>query len=476
MPSRQNSYNLLLDTDSYKLTHWRQYPPGTEHVSAYIESRGGAPHEIVFFGLQAFLLDALCQPVQPWQIEETEALARAHLGRDDCFNRAGWEHILQRHGGRLPVSIEALPEGSVVGHRVPVLQVVNTDPACAWLTCYLETALLRAVWYPSTVASLSFACKRVLRRYLEETADSTAALDLQLHDFGARGATCEPAAAIGGAAHLLNFRGTDTLPALRLAQRCYGEPLAGVSIPAAEHSTITAWTRDGEVAAYRNLIRQFGGPGRTLAFVVDSYDLWHAIDHLLGEQLKREIEACGGRVAIRPDSGRPTAVVPEVVERLMRHFGHRVNGKGFRVLPDYLRVIQGDGVTPESLPQILAALKARGLSTENCTFGMGGGLLQRLDRDTLQWAMKASWLQIDGRPCDIAKTPVTDPGKASRAGRWAVTGEPGAYRAAAATQLGPQRNFLRPVFRNGRLLIRENFDLLRQRLRLHFESAEAGAG
>ena len=252
-----STHNLILNVDSYKLTHFLQYPPGTTRISSYIESRGGVFREVLLFGLQAFLKDHLSRPVTRADVDEAEEVSRAHLG---IFNREGWEHILERHGGWLPLEIQALPEGSVVGWHVPVLQVINTDPACFWLPSYLETALLRAMWYPSTVASLSMSCKLVLRRYLEETADSLEALPFQLHDFGARGATSNEAAGLGGAAHLLNFQGTDTMAALLLARRCYGEPMAGLSIPASEHSTITAWGKSGEADAYRNMIQRFGGP------------------------------------------------------------------------------------------------------------------------------------------------------------------------------------------------------------------------
>jgi len=461
-------HNLILDTDSYKLTHWLQYPPGTTRISSYIESRGGLLPEVLLFGLQAFLKQYLGRPISHADIDEAEGVCHSHLG---VFNRAGWEHIVERHGGWLPLEIQALPEGTAVGHHVPVVQIVNTDPQCYWVPSYLETALLRAVWYPSTVASTSFACKKALRLYLEQTADTLDALPFQLHDFGARGATCHEAAGLGGAGHLLNFQGTDTLAALEVARRHYAETMAGFSIPASEHSTMTSWGKAGEADAYRNMIRQFGGPQKVLAFVVDSYDVWNALDHLVGEALREDIVACGGRIVVRPDSGDPVAVVPRVLEHLMQRFGHSVNGKGYRVLPPYLRVIQGDGVDLHSLPRILEALKLRAISSENLAFGMGGGLLQKLDRDTLKWAMKASWAEVDGQPREIYKDPVTDPGKRSKAGRWAVVRGAEGCEAVREEALNGRDNLLRPVWRNGRLLLEENFGQLRQRTAEHFEAA-----
>ncbi len=461
-------HNFILNTDSYKLTHYLQYPPDTRRISSYIESRGGAFHDVLFFGLQAFLKEYLSRPISRADIDEAEEVAMAHLG---FFNRKGWEHIVNRHGGFLPVEIQALPEGTVVPSQVPVVQLVNTDPECFWVPSYLETSLLRAVWYPSTVASLSFACKKVLRHYLEETADTLDGLDFQLHDFGARGATSEEAAGLGGAGHLLNFHGTDTLAALMVARRCYSEPMAAFSIPASEHSTMTSWGQAGEREACRNMIRQFSGPQKVLAFVIDSYDVWNALDHIVGEDLHREVVENGGRIVVRPDSGDPVAVVPRVIEHLMRRFGHTQNSKGYRVLPPYIRMIQGDGVDLHSLPRILEVLKMRAISTENLAFGMGGGLLQKIDRDTLKWAMKASWGEIGSGTRDIFKDPVTDPGKRSKAGRYAVVRDGDSYAAVREDALDGRENLLRPVYRDGKLLLDESFAQLRARATEHFEGA-----
>lgn len=459
--------NLILNTDSYKLSHFLQYPEGTEVINSYIEPRGGQLKDVVFFGLQAFVKAYLSQPITRAAIDEAEELAMAHVG---YFNRAGWERILERHEGFLPLEIEAVPEGTVLDTRIPVVQIRNSDPTLPWLPSYLETALLRAVWYPTTVASLSFACKKELRRYLDETSDDPAAvLPFQLHDFGARGAASDEAAGLGGAGHLLNFLGTDTLAALSVARKFYDEPLAGFSIPASEHSTMTSWGKPREAEAYRNMIERFAGPGKIVAFVVDSYDLWNAVDHIVGVELKSLIESSGGRVVIRPDSGDPIAVLPRLIEHLMKRFGHRVNGKGYRVLPDFIRVIQGDGVNLESLPRILEALKIRGIATENAAFGMGGGLLQKVDRDTMKWAMKASRAVINGQPRDIFKDPVTDPGKRSKAGRWAVVRKANGYEGVRIEELAGRENLLRPVFRNGRLLVDDRFAELRARTTAEFE-------
>lgn len=451
-------HNFILNTDSYKTSHFAQYPVGTEYVSSYIESRGGIYPETVFFGLQAFLKAYLTHPISQDDIEEAAEICAEH---GVPFNRSGWEYILARHAGFLPVEIEAVPEGSVVPTGNVLVQVVNTDPACPWVTSYVETALLRAVWYPTTVATVSYDCRNIIERALRETADDLSGLPFKLHDFGARGATSDESTALAGMAHLINFRGTDTLAAIRAARRYYGAAMAGFSIPAAEHSTITSWGRDGELAAYGNMLDQFGGPGRIVAVVSDSYDIWHAIDNLWGCELKAQVESNGGTLVIRPDSGEPVLIVPEVIERLMAKFGYHTNSKGYRVLPDCVRVIQGDGVNARSIEAILVAMKERGQSADNIAFGMGGELQQKLDRDTQKFAMKASAVCIDGQWQDVYKDPITDPGKRSKRGRLALSRDARGYRTVRRSEA--LHNALVTVFRNGRMTREWQFNDIRQR-------------
>ncbi len=460
--------NFILNADSYKASHYLQYPPGTSYVSSYIESRGGRFNQTVFFGLQIFLKEYLMQPVSNDHIDEAAGIFRTH---GVPFNESGWRYIVDNYAGFLPVKIHAAAEGSVIPVKNALLQVVNTDPSCAWLTSYIETALLRAVWYPTTVATISWHCRQLIQRYLQETADSTTGLAYKLHDFGARGATSEESAAIGGAAHLVNFQGSDTLSGIMAARRYYAADMPGFSIPAAEHSTITVWGQQHELDAYANMLKQFSGPNKTVAVVSDSYDLWRAIDHLWGGPLKSKIEQSGGTLVVRPDSGYPPAVVTETIDRLMSKFGSRTNIRGYRVLPDYIRVIQGDGVSLESIQDILDAMKNRKQSAENISFGMGGELLQKLNRDTLMFAMKASAACVEGEWRDVYKDPVTDPDKRSKKGRLAlIKTDNTRFETARQEQLGNRQDFLSPVFENGQLIREFSFDEVRANAAENIES------
>ena len=458
-----NLNNLILNSDSYKTSHWVQYPAGSEYLSSYIEARGG-DYDVVFFGLQAFIKEYLSTPITHQDIDEAETMIQAH---GLTFNRAGWERLVDKHHGFLPLRIEAIPEGSIVPVSNVVCQVVNTDPEFYWLPSYIETALLRAIWYPSTVASVSHYCKDIIRDALEKSADDADSLIFRLHDFGSRGASCHETVALGSLAHLVNFAGTDSMAALIAASRWYqmSSDMPAFSIPAAEHSTMTAWGREGETAAFANMIAQFGGKGKAFSVVSDSYDLWNAIDHIWGDSLKEDVKNMGGTLVIRPDSGEPTKVVREALERLAVKFGTTVNSKGYKVLPDYVRIIQGDGISPQSLDKIIEVVLDAGFSAENITFGMGGGLLQQVNRDTMNWAMKASAISINGTWKDIYKDPITSHSKRSKKGRLALVKDAGdniiTIKADELTH--QQDNLLRDVYVDGQLLIDDSLTTIRER-------------
>lgn len=453
--------NLILNIDSYKASHYLQYPPKTEFVSSYIESRGGKYAEGVFFGLQIFLKQYLSKPISAADIDEAEEILTAH---GLPFSRENWEYILNEHDGFLPLRVQAVPEGYVIPTQNVICQVINTDPKCGWLTSYMETAILRAVWYPMTVATISWHCRQVIYKYLQQTADSTDGIDFKLHDFGARGVSSCESAAVGGLGHLVNFKGTDTVPALTMARDYYQAPMAGFSIPAAEHSTMTAWGQSREKDAYENMIDTFAGEGKLVAVVSDSYDLWNAIDNIWGVELRDKVQNNGGTIVIRPDSGDPVRTTLEVVERLMDKFGFELNSKGYRMLPPYIRVIQGDGINAESLENILKTLKNNKISADNVAFGMGGALLQKLNRDTMRFAMKASYARVDGQWRDVFKDPITDTGKRSKRGRLALVKTAKGYKTVREETLtDPAQNELRTVFENGKLLADWDLETVRRR-------------
>ena len=402
-----------MDVDSYKSSHWRQYPPGTTSLFSYIESRGGLYDYTVFFGLQYYLKKYLSQPITMDMVEEAKEFYAAH---GEPFNYEGWKYIVTVHNGHIPVRIRAVPEGSCVPVKNALVTIESTDPKVFWIVSWLETMLIR-VWHPINVATTSRECKRLIKAMLDQTCDNPESeINFKLHDFGSRGVSSQESAAIGGAAHLVNFMGSDTVVGVLTANRYYKSPMSAFSIPAAEHSTITSWGRENECNAYENMLTQYAKPGALVAVVSDSYDIYNAIEKMWGGALRQKVIDSGATLVVRPDSGNPSKVVLACIKMLDAKFGTTVNNKGFKVLKN-VRVIQGDGINIDSISQILIALINHGYSAENVAFGMGGALLQHHNRDTQKFAMKCSSVTVNGEEVDVFKDPIDDPGKTSKKGR-----------------------------------------------------------
>jgi nicotinamide phosphoribosyltransferase len=456
--------NLLLLTDCYKLTHWKQYPAKTIKVYSYFESRGGDYAETVFFGLQYFLKRYLeGKVVTQSKIDEAEEITELMLSDKALFNKNGWEYILDELDGKLPISIKAVPEGTVLPTHNVLITVENTDPNCWWLTNYLETLLVQ-VWYPTTVATQSREIKKVISDFLQKTGNPSL-INFKLHDFGFRGVSSVESAGIGGAAHLVNFEGTDTIAAIMLLRKYYQCKTPGFSIPAAEHSTITSWGKDHEVDAYENMLDQFRG---TRAVVSDSFNIFNACEKLWGEELKDKILGLDGSLVVRPDSGDPAEIVLKVIEILGEKFGYHTNTKGFKVIYDKVRVIQGDGVNYHSIKEILQVLLDHKWSADNISFGMGGALLQKLNRDTQKFAFKCCYVEVDGKGRDVFKDPITDKGKISKKGRLQLIRLQNGGYSTIPEQCDDvnSQNELVEVFKNGKVLKEYALDEIRERAKV----------
>ena len=454
--------NIMLTTDSYKFSHYKQYPPGTEHVYSYLESRGGKFKETVFFGLQILLDKYLAgRVVTKDKVAYATDRVNKHLG-PNSFNKEGWDYILKEHGGKLPISIKAVEEGSVVNTGNVLMTVENTDEKCFWLTNYLET-LLVTCWYPCTVATQSREMKRILLEYLEETG-TPSDINFKLHDFGVRGSTSKESAGIGGAAHLVNFKGSDNFEGVEYCYKYYDEDMAALSIPATEHSTITSWGKTRECEAFKNVLEQY--PNGNVACVSDSYDIYRACEEHWGTTLKDLVMQRDGCLIIRPDSGDPLEVLPKVLDILWDKFGGTTNNKNYKVLDKHVRVIQGDGICLESMRDILSVLKSHNWSADNIAFGSGGGLLQQVNRDTCSFAMKCSAIKVKGIWRDVYKEPITDSHKTSKKGRLKLVRENGTYKTKKKPAHDGLKNELVEVFRNGEVIKRCTLEEVRERAEL----------
>ena len=452
--------NILTLTDSYKFSHYLQYPQGTERVFSYFESRKGAKWDnTVFFGLQYFLKEYLQGHVVTLEkIQEAKALCDAHIA-PGVFNEKGWLRLLEKHHGVLPVEIRAVREGTPVPVSNVLMTIENTDDEFYWLPNYLETLLVQ-VWYPSTVATQSREMKKIIHSYLELTGDP-AGINFKLHDFGFRGVSSVESAGLGGAAHLVNFMGTDTVRGLEVARDYYKAGICGFSIPASEHSTITSWGRNGEIDAMRNMLDKY--PTGLVACVSDSWDIYRACSEYWGKELKEKVLAREGCLVVRPDSGEPTEIVPQVLRLLGAAFGEEKNAKGYKVLNPKVRIIQGDGIDFLTIDGILNAVKKAGYSADNIAFGSGGGLLQKVNRDTQRFAFKCSAVKVNGEWRGVFKHPATDSTKASKEGRLTLLRDKDGFHTIGGLA-DPYRgddDALRQVFNCGQIMTESGFKEIR---------------
>ena len=469
--------NILLLTDSYKATHWKQLPKGTTILRSYLESRGGQFDNTLFYGLQYYIKHYLSGKVISHQkIMQAKVFWDQHLGPGH-FNLEGWLHILNTHNGSLPVKIKAVPEGTSVPTSNVLLTIENTDPEVPWLTNYLESILLQ-IWYPITVGTLSREVKKVLINYLKKSttydnSEISQIVQFMLHDFGFRGVSSVESSGLGASAHLINFRGTDTVTGILFGQQYYKtRNMLGFSIPASEHSTITSWGEPFEVKAFENMLDQF--PTGLVACVSDSFDIIRACRDYWGTTLRDKILSRDGRLVIRPDSGDPKQTLKQIFHVLWDKFGGTINDKGFKVLDPHVRVIQGDGVNYESISEILDMMISEGFSVENIAFGMGGALLQKIDRDTQKFAIKCSSIVINGDEVNVQKNPVeinsqgerVQSFKKSKTGKLKlVKDENGQFHTIQKAD-SFEDDLLVDVFENGNLLVDYTFEEIIERAQI----------
>lgn len=465
---------LILRTDSYKQAHYEQLAAGLEYSYVYLESRKGMSL-MMFFGLQYILKQYIVsEKITAKMVNEAERFCLTHgVG----FNREGWDIIVNEFDGRLPLEIRGLAEGSVAPSSTPMMVITNTDPRFAWLPMYFE-ALFQRIWYSCTVATRSMEQKAVISKFARTTVDDDqleAYLMFALHDFGARGADVAEAAMVGGMSHLVSFYGSDTLEGVWTAEECYGtaEGMPAWSIFAIEHNVVLSWGESREKELFANLVEKYVAKGQKVSVLADTYDLDRALDYWaeLKDQLIDAYARGGetGRIVVRPDSGDPVEIPVLVIQRLLDIFGYSMNGKGYKVLPDYIRVIQGDGTSKAVIRAILLRLEELGISAENIVFGQGGKLLCGHMRDDGSFAMKASAMTISGQVVGTSKRPKTDPTKNSKEGyfRVVICEDSGELRYERTEDMGDS-GLLGIVCRNSELLREQDFDDIRARANRYF--------
>lgn len=423
--------NPLLGTDVYKMGHMEQYVPGCNRVYSYLIARSGKTYpKTVFFGLQYLLQEYLSIPLEPWMADEfletrEEILEQPNSPEVERKIRALCDL------GYWPLQIKAVPEGTVMETRNVLMTITNTLDDFEWCVGFIESLILK-IWEATTTASCSYQYRRVVDKYFEKTVDEEMYFlkSFMVHDFGYRGCGSEESAAITGTTHLSSFIGSDTVPALPFAKQFYGVRKGEKrmrSVPASEHSVMCSFGSDDELAAFRNMLRLY--PDSIVSIVSDTYNIYTVLTKF-AEALRDEILARpdGAKVVFRPDSGNPEYIIcgdpnaepgsPEylgAIRLLERVFGSTVNKKGYKVLNSKVGLIYGDGMYLERYERILKRMEEMGYAASNLVIGVGG-ILRDHSRDTMGFALKATYVEVNGVPREIEKDPITDLDKKSHKG------------------------------------------------------------
>jgi nicotinamide phosphoribosyltransferase len=459
MARRNGMVNPLLNVDSYKPSHAALYPDHTENMCSYISSRE-KNFPVVFFGLQIYLQKFLSKPITWDDLNEADDFWRGHMGMP--FDMTPWQRIISEYCGFIPIRIQAVPEGLRVPGNVPLVRITcPTDENLAWLGQYFETQILRAVWYPTTIATNGYDYWQLLEHYYRSTSDNPEAVKFALHDFGTRATTCYEQAKIGGAAHLVYFEGSDNVPGINCANSVYGSSMAGFSIPATEHSVQCAWGPLRQDEYIDRVLDTYTGNGKkACAIVIDAYDTMREALRIC-DNAKR-IQASGTKVMFRPDSGDAVKNILEILEMQAKYFGYRVNSKGFKVIQG-AGVVQGDGVDYDTIANICLILADEGWSIENVVFGSGGALLQKdINRDTFSFAQKLSATFEQKKWQDVFKT---TPGKESLRGyvSTVLDCKTNEIKAVSGVMKSHQVPLMRTVYDRGDLINQTNFHDVRKR-------------
>ena len=480
-------------TDGYKLDHRRQYPKGTEFVYSNWTPRSNAyfpeaEDGSVVFGIQYFIKEYLIKRFNDGFFNVPEDVAVASFKRRiDTFlgdNEVGADHIRELHQlGYLPIRIKALPEGKMCPIGVPMMTVMNTDSRFFWLTNFLETMMSMCLWLPMTSATTARIYRKELERHARKTMfPKDIMLGFLCHDFSMRGMAGLEAAVTSGMGHLTSFVGSETIPAIAACEEYYGidaeKELIAATVPATEHSVMCAGGFDDEFSTFKRLLTDLYPKG-FVSIVSDTWDFWKVITDYI-PRLKNDILTRDGRFVVRPDSGTPEDIIcgtgnandPDHIRKgayecLWDIFGGTYTENGYKVLDSHIGMIYGDSITIERQREIYKRLEDKGFAATNLVLGIGSYTYQYRTRDSLGFAMKATWCMIDGEAKEIFKDPKTDSGmKKSLKGLISVVEKDGKYVALDCVEPCEEASgCLETVFENGKILreftlseIRENIN------------------
>jgi len=511
----------ILLTDGYKLDHRRQYPEGTEFVysnwtprsnSYFPEATDGAVVFGVQYMIKKFFIDefnkGFFKRPKDEVVNEFAHRVREFLG-EEAFQKIGTKHIEDLWElGYLPIKIKALPEGTVCPIRVPALTFINTKPEFFWLTNYFETLISNTLWLPMTSATTSRLFLKELSRHAKKTGyydDPNVVLGFSCHDFSMRGMSGIEATIASGMGHLTSFCGTESIPAIKAAERYYNADSSkgtiGSTVPATEHSVMCAGGMDDEFETFKRLITKTY-PNGFVSIVSDTWDYWQVVEDYL-PRLKSIIMSRDGRVIIRPDSGCPEDIIcglntkpgydSKIIngkyfykernaeewkecsegqyfgtyEMMWKIFGGTMTKLGYKMLDTHIGMIYGDSITLARQKEIYSRLEYKGFCASNLVLGVGSYSYQYKSRDSLGFAMKATWCRINGESKEIFKKPKTDSGmKNSLKGLICVKEIDGKITAIDQVDVPTENTgLLQTVFEDGKLVKEYTLEEIRENIK-----------
>lgn len=464
-------YNSVLDIDSYKGPQWLFYRKGLRRVYSFLESRGGEHDELMLAGLQP-LLYKLGQPVEDWEIEEAGEFYAKHFGFSSYMNRQMWDEIVNKHDRKLPLEIRAVPEGLMLPKRTPLVTVENTADLCAPLVGYKETMLMRDVWPASSIATRVFRMKQRVKPFFDRTSDNGVS-PFAIMDFMSRGVFGHDHSQLAGAVFTFFFQGSDNVPGIRYANYYYHSEMSAFSVAAMEHSIASGFGQGNDDDYIDNCL-DVAEPGSILSLVGDTWNIFQFTKKLCREDRIQKIINKKLTVVVRPDSGERYDVLPEVLRTIAAGFGTTRNSKGADVVNFGAKALWADGMNEFTVTEPYEVAEGMGISADSVMTGAGGGIgAKDLDRDTDKWAFKASeYLMDDGERIPVFKDPITDPGKASKKGRFAVLQDTQGYFTASRVEDEPVAgDHLETRFLNGDVIDPTTLDVIRARIDKQLETS-----
>lgn len=460
----------MLQADEYKLLHKDQYPVNTEIIYSHLIPRGSNDpniDKVVVFGTQR-LVKRIINDFNSYFFELDESqvdklLVTFSMIAKDLFNIneydvIHWKRLWEL--GYLPISINAIEEGTVIPFRVPVFTIYNTHKDFAWLINYLETLLLNNFWPAITSATKSYTLRNIMQKWYDLTDSNDNSISLRAVDFSLRGSSGMEAGEMNGLGHLLSFVSTSNLQAISSLYSYYGyDKEIFNSIPATEHSVMMVNSQEKELETIETLLDKY--EGQFVSIVLDTWNYSNALEEYL-PKLKHKILNRKGKLLIRPDSGDREEVVLLGLKKLEELFGTTINKDGYKILHPKVGIIFGEGISLQTANSLLEAIANEGYASSNIVLGVGSKMYGNMSRDTLGIAFKSSYAKIGNEERKIQK--LSTEFKSSPKGLLKVDKDFNLIQDVNWDEVNSDSNMLKLLVKEGKIIRETTFRNIKERL------------